>query len=328
MNNSTVLRFACALLLVPVGLANGKLVPAQDLPAAGVSPEVLKKLPLNPSQLAELEEAYNSRNYPRAETLLVDESARNPKSADLLIAAANIFFLDSKYLNCAIALKKAEAIKPLSDQDRFVLAMSYIVLNHRDWARPELEKLIHSDPREVKYPYWLGRIEYDLMEYDAAALHLQAALALDPSFLKAYDNLGLTYEGLARYDEAIRNYRQATNLNRLQTHPSPWPPLNLGALLVKLGRLPEAQDCLQESLRYDPHLSKAHYEMGLLCEKQTREQAALHELRLSAQYDPYDPQPHYAMGRVYQNLGDKVSAGAEWRIFEALEKNRNRLTTN
>ena len=328
MNKSLVLCFACTLLLVSAGLASGKQAPAQDIPATSLSPEVLRKLPLNASQFAELEEAYNSRNYPRAETLLIDETARNPKSADLFTAAANIFFLDSKYLNCAIAIKKAEVIKPLSDQDRFLLAMSYIVLNHRQWARPELEKLIYSDPHEAKYPYWLGRIEYDLMQYDTAALHLQAALAIDPFFLKAYDNLGLTYEGLARYDEAIRNYRQAINLNRQQTPPSPWPSLNLGALLVKLGRLPDAQDCLEESLRYDPHFSKAHYQMGLLFEKQTKEQAALHELRLSAQYDPDDPQPHYAMGRVYQNLGDKVSAGAELRLFETLQKNRNRPASN
>jgi hypothetical protein len=52
-----------------------------------------------------------------------------------------VFFLDGKYLNVAIALKKAEKVSPLDDQSRFQLAMSYVILNHAGWARPELREV-------------------------------------------------------------------------------------------------------------------------------------------------------------------------------------------
>jgi tetratricopeptide (TPR) repeat protein len=72
------------------------------------------------------------------------------------------------------------------------------------------------------------------MQFKSAEAHFQKALNLNPKFMKAYDNLGLTYEALADYDVAVRVYRQAIPMNRSARMPSPWPPLNLGALLVKL----------------------------------------------------------------------------------------------
>jgi tetratricopeptide (TPR) repeat protein len=193
-------------------------------------------------------------------------------------------------------------------------------MNHRDWARPELEKLARSDPHDARYPYWLGRIDYDLMQYRAAASQLRAALAIDPSFMKAYDNLGLTDEGLGQYDDAIRAYRQATELNRRQAHPSAWPPLNLGKLLLKLGKLLEAEDSLQESLQYEPRFPNAHCQLGLLLAKENKNDDALHELTLAARYDPSDPAPHYAMGGLYQRIGDKAQAESEWKTFAKLKK--------
>ena len=225
--------------------------------AADLKPGAVERLPLEPAQRAAVRQAIKARNYPRAETILVDEINKNPKAPQLLTFLGSLFFLDGKYLNTAIAMKKAEAIAPLGDPNRFTLALSYIILNHPDWARSELEKLARANPREPLYPYWLGRIDYDAMQFKAAAANLRKALELDPNFMKAYDNLGLTYEVLAQYDDAIRIYHQALDLNRRQLIPSPWPPLNFGTLLIKLDRLKEAETCLQEALRYEPRFAKA-----------------------------------------------------------------------
>ena len=199
---SHVLLLLCAdvLLLLCAGLSSGKQLPIQEVPASGLSPEALSTLPLEVPQRVALEQAYKSRNYPRAETLLVAEIERNPKSADMLTVLGTIFFLDGKYLNCAIAMKKAEAISPLPDQNRFILALSYIILGRRDWARPELERLARLNQRDARYPYWLGRLDYDAMQFNAAVSHLQTAIELDPTYMKAYDNLGLAFEGLGQYD--------------------------------------------------------------------------------------------------------------------------------
>jgi tetratricopeptide (TPR) repeat protein len=286
----------------------------------GVNASNLEKIPLDPARRTALKEAIEKRDYPRAEKILAEEIEKTPKSTELLELIASLFFRDGKYLNTAIALKKAEAIAPLDDRNRFTLALAYIILNHRDWARPELEKLDRSDPRNPLYPYWLGRLDYDAMQYTAAVTNLQKALNLDPTFMKAYDNLGLTYEALGQYEDAIRIYQQAILMNRSQRLPSPWPPLNLGTLLVKLGKLPEAETYLQESLRCEPRFAKAHYQMGLLLEKQKKDEEAIRELHQAAEYDPSYPEPHYLLGKIYQRTGSRTKAEAELEVFQKLKK--------
>jgi tetratricopeptide (TPR) repeat protein len=233
---------------------------------------------------------------------------------------ANVFFLDGKYLNCAVAMKKAEALAPLADRDRFTLALSYIILNRRNWARPELERLAASDAANALYPYWLGRIDYDAMQFKAAAAHFEKALELSPTFMKAYDNLGLSYEGLGQYDDAIHVYQLAILMHRSAHLPSPWPPLNLGTLLVKLGKLGEAETYLQESLKCDPRFPKAHYQMALLLEKQKKDGAAIQELAEAVRNDPGYPEPHYVLGRIYTRLGEKSKAADEWQTFQKLKQ--------
>ena len=311
------------LLLAPAwsaGSALAQQLRLEDTPSTEPTPDLYQRLPLDETRRATLRAAVQARQYGQAEELLAAESERQPKSQVLLTAVAGIFFLDGKYLNCAVAMKKAEALAPLVDRDRFTLALSYIILNHRDWARPELERLAASDTSNARYPYWLGRIDYDAMQYKAAVAHFQKALNLSPTFMKVYDNLGLCYEALAQYDDAIRVYQQAIVMNRSARAPSPWPPLNLGTLLVKLGRLEEAETSLQESLKYDPRFPKAHYQMALLLEKQKKEEAAFQELTEAVRNDPNYPEPHYLLGRIYTRRGEKSKADAEWQTFQKLKQ--------
>jgi len=145
-------------------------------------------------------------------------------------------------------------------------------------------------------------------------------LKLDAKFMKAYDNLGLTYEALGQYDDAIRVYQQAILMNRSERTPSPWPPLNLGTLLVKIGRLPEAEVYLEESLKYDSGFPKAHFQMGLLLEKENKDEQACKELLEAVHNDPSYPEPHFLLGRIYTRQGNKLKADTEWQTFQKLKQ--------
>jgi len=320
------IAIACALLaLWHPWPGHGQQVRLEDASPGEPTLDAYKQLPISEAERGTLREAIKARNYARAEALLAGQIERQPKSPELLSMLGGVFFLDGKYLNCAVAMKKAEALASLGPRERFTLAMGYIILNHRDWARPELEKLADADPRSPLYPYWLGRIDYDAMQFSAAEAHFQKALNLNPKFMKAYDNLGLTYEALAQYDDAVRVYRQATLMNRSESTPSPWPPLNLGTLLVKLARLPEAELYLEESLKYDSRFPKAHFQMGVLLEKQKKDDQACKELLEAVQDDPSYPEPHYLLGRIYTHQGNKLKADIEWQTFQKLKQESTQI---
>ena len=320
MKNALVVPLVFAALLHPGPDAWGQELQLLDIPGSVTAANALGNLPLSPEVRSALQSALDARDFAGAETILAREIDRNPRSARLLTVVASVFFLDGKYLNSAVALKKAEALAPLDDRSRFTLAMAYITLNHRDWARPELEQLARSDPRTALYPYWLSRLDYDAMDFKSAVSHAQKALELNANFMKAYDQLGLCYEALGKYEEAIDAYRGAVRLNERDRPCSPWPSQDLGALLIKLGRLGEAEECVNKSLQCDARFPRAHYQMGVLLEKHKKNDQAVEELQQAAALDPNYAEPYYVLGRIYQREGSPQKAAAAWATFQKLRK--------
>jgi tetratricopeptide (TPR) repeat protein len=291
-------------------------------------PEMLAGVALQPALRAEVETALQTRHYERAEAILLDQHEKNPISAPLLVLLGRIFFLDGKYENCAIALKKADKLSPLPDSARFTLAMTYVAMNHPTWARPEIEKLERDNPMKALYPYWVSRLDYHDMHLDEAVAQVQRAIRLDPNFMKAYDNLGLYLEGLGKYDDAIKAYQTAIALDRTNKVRSPWPAHNLGALLTKMGRVDEAEPYLRESLRNDPRFPKAYFQLGLLLEKQRKDDAALRALRQAIEFDADYAEPYLVLGRILQRQHNPAEAQKAFDSFEKLkndDKKRNLL---
>lgn len=309
----------CLLLLTAFCLTPTVAVQGQDsipvLPLDGT----LDALALDPSERQPIESALKSHDYPSAESALLQSATKHPEVPLIYNYLGRIFFVDGKYLNAAIALKKAEVKQPLSEKDRFTLAMAYVAVDHPDWARPELEKLTQVDPRNPLYPYWQGRLDYDKQSFSQAVTWFEKAIALDSDFMKAYDNLGLCLESLGKFDEAIQQYQHAIRLNREHNTHSAWPSLNLGTLLVKLNRLEEAEPLFKESVQYDPNFAQAHYQFGVLLGKQNKTAPAVEELQRAATLDPAYSQPHYALARVYRQAGEIEQAKRELEIFARLK---------
>jgi tetratricopeptide (TPR) repeat protein len=296
--------------------------PTEDLPLTGMPP-ASHDVPLSTSQRLELDNALAHHDYKRAETLLVEETERNPTSvrtAKLLAIAAGVFFLDGKYVNSVIAWKKSEAIAPLDEPSRFTLAMAYIHLNRRDWARPELQKLMTEHPQNPLYLYWLARLDYDLRNYAAAIAKFQKVIQLDPKMMRAYDGLGLCHDYVGQLDAAIADYQRATELNRAQSKPSPWPDVDFAVALIEKNQLADAERTLREAIRYDAQLPQAHFELGRVLDAKNREGDAIEEFKRASELDPAYPEPHYRMSRIYRRLGKNQQAQEETNRFLQLKK--------
>jgi tetratricopeptide (TPR) repeat protein len=319
---------ANALLLC---LAMTIIALAQPPRAAAPSPESAAALttepPLDPVGRAAYKAAIERRDYTKAESILVNainsETATDPKSkraAQLLLAAAELFFLNGEWLNTAISLKKVEAIQALGERTRFTLAMAYIRLSRVDWARSELAKLSREFPKNALYLYWQGRLDYDAQQYTDAIAKYERVIALDPDMMRAYDNLGLCYDYLGRFDEAVKYFSRAVELNRKQPQPSPWPHLNLGITLLSQNKIPEAISSISEALRYNNRLPQAHYQLGLALEKQGKTIEAISEFIQAVEFDATYPEPHYNLGLLYQKLGEKEKAQSAFATFQQLKQ--------
>jgi tetratricopeptide (TPR) repeat protein len=203
-----------------------------------------------------------------------------------------------------------------------MMVLAMIGIGRGAWARPELEKLEAGEPGNPLYSYWLARLDYDGRAYETAVRRLKAVTSAHPEFMRAWDNLGLSLEGAGQLNEAVESYRRAVELNRKQSPPSPWPPLNLGTLLTKMDHLNEANDLLLEALQYDGQLAGAHYRLGANLHKFKRDAEAVEELRLAAKLAPEDPEPLYLLGRIYRLQGKTDEAAQIFAQYKVLRRKK------
>lgn len=282
-------------------------------------------LPLEPPVQLQLKDALQRRDYKDAERLLLTEAERDPKSvrsAKLLSIAAGIFFLDRQYPESLLAWKKSEAIAPLDDRSRFTRAMAYIHLNHANLARPELERLASAHPQNALYLYWLARLDYDRRDYAAAISKFQKVITLDPGMIRAHDILGLCHEYVGRPDAAAEDFHRAIELNRQQAKPSPWPNLDFAVVLIEQNHLEDAEKNLREAIGYAPRLSEAYFQLGRVLDKLNREPEAIKAFQYAADLDQSYPDPHYQLGRIYRRLGNKQLSEQHINQFLLLKKRK------
>ena len=311
------------LLLVLGGPAFAQDRSGGDDPVSGVRDAEVAGLAVSAAEderSAAIAAALKAGEWSRAETLLLEAIEERPDSPELLRTLGGVFFMEGRPLNAAVAFKKAEALAPLDERSRFTLAMAYVALGRPDWARPELETLKKEDERNPLYPYWIARLDYDDGQYESAIEGLRRAIELDPRYMKAHDNLGLSYEALGRFDEARRAYEEAVRLDRETPPQSPWPHLNLGLLLTRLDRLDEAEARLRESAKVDPRFAKARYHLGVVLEKQGRPADAVVELEEAARLDSAYPEPHYALARIHRRAGDRENSDRALARFRELRE--------
>jgi tetratricopeptide (TPR) repeat protein len=219
------------------------------------------------------------------------------------------------------AFHDADALKPLDDHDRFTLAMAEIKLFDGKGSRAELSRLNRDHPNNAIYLYWLARLDYDQRLYEAAVDKLKRVIQMDPTSVRAYDNLGLSYDMMGLTDQAQTAFAQAVELNRKLAQPSAWPPHNLGYLELRLLRFPQAEENLRESLKYDPQFALAHYHLARTLESEQKSDAAIEEYKSAAALDQKLAEPLYSLGLLFRRRGrtaEAENALAEYRKRKAL----------
>lgn len=308
----------CALALFLVGAsAPSARASAQVVQPARTFSQV-DALGLPPASASQLKQALDRHDYIAAEKSLIAEIERDPHSpeaARLLQLLGGVYLLNHDALHAAVAWNKAKAIAPLPPTLSFSLAMAYIRIGHKDWARETLKSLAEHDQKNAIYPYWLGRLDYDANHYDKAILQFQKAIQLAPDMAQAYDNLGLCYYRQNRNHLAVMNFQKAIDLNLKSGHLDAWPYLNLAITERALDQRSEAEAHLREALHLSPKLAPAHFQLGNLLENAGRTKEAILEFQEAARLDPAYAEPHYALARIYRKLGDTAASKREVKAY-------------
>ena len=279
--------------------------------------ERIRRAPLGPEERSAITSSLSAKDYARIESVLTAAAGANPgHAAELYALLGAIYSVGRSMDHAATAFRRAETLGPLDDRDRFTLSMALVDLGDTSGARAELSQLNRSHPDQPLYLYWLARVDYYQRRYEDSVAKLQRVVQLDPQSPRAYDNLGLSFDMMGRYEEARVAFEKAVEFNRRLSQPSPWPPHNLGDLLLRLEKPEEAEKALRESLQYDSRFAMAHFHLGRALEKEGRDAAAVDEYRAAISLDTSLAEPCYSLGLLYRRQKRAADANAAFAEFK------------
>jgi Flp pilus assembly protein TadD len=198
------------------------------------------------------------------------------------------------------------------------VAKDYALLNDLPDADHWMTLAVRMDPKDAEAWYGLGRIRYTQQRFQEAVDCFERALVLDPRSAKAENNLGLSYEGLNRTDDATSAYRNAIKWQESGQHPSEQPLLNLGIVLLHQGNLPEAEQLLTEAAAIAPSDSNIREQLGHLYLQTNELPKAQVQFEQAIALNPKSPALHFLLGRVYRAEGEEEKAKVEFARSEAL----------
>ncbi len=265
-------------------------------------------------------QALAAKDFSKVDQVLAQAKASDDaQRAELLSLQGAVDFLEGKMAPAVTAFRQAAAMAPLTEPDTFTLAMALVKLGHDAEARAALVKLSDKRPDNAIYIYWLGRLDYDQRRYEEAVAKFEKATKLDPQSARAWDSLGLAFDMQGQSEQARAAFQRAVELNRNQEHPSPWPPHDLGYLLLRTDQVKDAEAVLRESLRYDPNFAQAHYHLGRVLEKEDRDIDAIDEYKRAVSLEATSPDACYSLAMLYRKLHRNTEAEA---MFAEYRKRR------
>ncbi|MDQ2974275.1 MAG: tetratricopeptide repeat protein [Acidobacteriota bacterium] len=120
-------------------------------------------------------------------------------------------------------------------------SLNLIAMGRMDEARAAMRRALELDPLLIIYVN-LGRIDYYEGRYDQAIKQYQRALELDENFMRTHLRLGLAYVGQGRFQEALAEYHRASQI----AGDTPQVSANIAYVMAVSGKRSEALAGLTE----------------------------------------------------------------------------------
>lgn len=266
-------------------------------------------------QARQLLQSGNLENAERVARLYV---SGHPNSPDGHYVLGRILFLEKKATESLAEFTAGAKYRTPTVDDLKVVASDYVVLGDYTDADKWFTKAVEWVPNDAQGWYYLGRTKYNENRFEEAVNAFKRCLELDPKNVKAEDNLGLSYAGLGRNDDASVAYHTAIDWQKDAPTREFGPYLDLGTLLVETNKSEEAIPYLQEALQLDGNDPKVHNQLGKAYLHANQLAKAQAELERAVALAPDSAPEHFMLGQIYRKEGHEDKAKEELARFTQL----------
>jgi tetratricopeptide (TPR) repeat protein len=243
-----------------------------------------------------------------AEKIIVSRLMNQPADADLVTFLAEVRLVQGRAEEALRLAGDAEQIGGPTALRSQIAGLANGATGHLTAAEKNFRRAVELDPKFVPAHYYLARLLYTRNRFDEAIEESKAAIALSPDLVRAYENVGLCYEGQDDSIQAERWYRQAILKNSDSPAKTEWPMLDLATLLIRQNRQDEARPYLEQALALSPTNPETHLQMGILLDKGGDLQGSFEELRTAINLNPNLAGALYRIAHVCKRLGREREA--------------------
>ena len=143
-----------------------------------------------------------------------------------------------------------------------------------------------------------GIAYHNLKRYQEALTDLNRAIQVDPNFANAYASRGNTYVDLQRYDKALADFQRA-----IQLDPTLIPAYaQRSSTYAALGRYAEALADVNRVIQLDPRVAQSYWHRGNIHAAMQRYDKALADYNRAIQLNSNDANAYQCLGITYYEL--------------------------
>lgn len=270
-------------------------LPDQALRCLAFAAENLKRRPARFYYLQG--RALQAKGEPRLALVALQQAlVADPKSADTLVALAELYAVQNRHGDAVTALQKALTLAPDNvvvlrhlvveatktgkgqaaldaaselaakspdNPDDLYLAGAAMLQENSAAASTVLEKYVALRTDNAKAWLGLGMAYVQQQKYSEARGPLEHSVRLDPKIAEAEYQLGVVAKNEGGSAEAIQHFQRAVTLQP-QHAKALW---SLGNLYLQSGDLQKSQEALQSAEVIDPNNLETEYDLGLVLGK-------------------------------------------------------------
>ncbi|MGB6689109.1 MAG: tetratricopeptide repeat protein [Terracidiphilus sp.] len=279
--------------------------------------------PSPPDRKAETQHLIDIRQLDSAEKIIVDEMMASPRDADWITQLAEVRLGENRTREALELIDSANKIAGITATRAMLTSLAFSQAGYMDRAEAPIRKAIELEPFNATAHYFLARLLYTDNRFDECIEESKKVIDLAPGFVRAYENMGLCYEGRYQRGDAEKAYLKAIELESASETKTEWPMVDLAILMIAENRYDEAKPYLVQALQINPNNTQSLVQMGSLLEMTGNLEGALAQYRLAIHSDETGLQPgrsaaYYKAARLCKKLGYTEEAQRYFAAFNEI----------
>jgi tetratricopeptide (TPR) repeat protein len=192
-----------------------------------------------------------------------------------------------------------------------------LLLGRLDESAEMLDRVVKTDPQNVKSYLLLAIIHIAKGEFEKAQVQYEEALKYDPENLKVLTFLSDLYVVQQKLDKAAEVYEKILQIRE----DDAFVYLNLGIIYSKLNLLDKAEEALEKAIEVDKDYLEAQMVLGFIYEIDGKYAEAIEQYKKVTNMDSLNKEAHVRLGQLYHRLGETDQAIEQNRILMQLDVN-------